>query len=91
MIDRITPSRPAAVAVSEPFKARGPVPAAVETAGAVPRGASALVSEPRRMAADGPPMDTGRIDRLRASLADGSYVIDAGRIAAAMIAAERSA
>lgn len=91
MIDRISPSRISAPGIADARAARASLPASVDRVRAAEEPASSLVSEPRRMAAEGPPIDAGRVDRLRSAIADGSYAIDAERIAAAMMASEHIA
>jgi negative regulator of flagellin synthesis FlgM len=89
MIDPISSRRIATPGVTD---ARAPTTitrAPTEAARAVPETASSLTSEPRRMAAEGPPIDAARVDRLRSAIVDGSFVVEPDRIAAAMIAGER--
>ncbi len=91
MISPVTPNRIAAPSVAD---ARAPN-AALKNAGvggrvdAVAASAPSLTNEPRRMAAEGPPIDTARVERLRMAIADDSFIIDPARIAAAMISAEQ--
>lgn len=89
MIDRITPSR---IGLTPSGTARTGNAVTVSAALVAPALATpqALVAEPRRIATADAPLDMPRIDRLRAALADGSYIIDPERIAAAMIAAEQT-
>jgi negative regulator of flagellin synthesis FlgM len=39
-----------------------------------------------RLRALGPPIDTNRVEEIRAAIANGNYTVDADRLAAAMIA-----
>lgn len=91
MIDRITPSRIAAPSVADARAPHGVAPKALDAEQSATPVASSLTSEPRRMAAEGPPIDGARVERLRAALLDGSFAVDPERIAAAMIAGERGA
>jgi negative regulator of flagellin synthesis FlgM len=50
-----------------------------------------LAAEVRALLAEPAPIDSARVARLRAALADGSYRIDPAQIAAAMILAEHHA
>lgn len=50
---------------------------------------SALALQQAARAGDAPVIDSQRVERLRQALADGSYKIDAGRIADRMLALEQ--
>lgn len=89
MIERITPSHIAVPSVADARAPQTAAPVATDQARPAAPVASPLTGEPRRMAAEGPPIDGARVERLRAALADGSYAVDPERIAAAMIASER--
>ena len=81
-----TPTRAAAL---ESGNARSSATAASPTL-AVTRSAEPLALSPTTQAARdlsaAPPVDTAKIAALRAQIADGSYTVDPGRIADAMIA-----
>jgi flagellar biosynthesis anti-sigma factor FlgM len=62
-----------------------------KTASPQPQAMTGLSDLPRRIAAEGPPMNAERVGELRAAIADGSYRPDPATIAAAMLEAERSA
>jgi negative regulator of flagellin synthesis FlgM len=89
MIDRLSPSRVGTPSVAD---ARAPraISASVAAAPSTTEATPSLASEPRRIAAEGPPIDAARVERLRGAIADGSFVVDAQRIATAMIAAEQN-
>jgi negative regulator of flagellin synthesis FlgM len=89
MIDRISPQRPALPVAGDVSRSRVTVPTTVEAAPPVSETVSLLVTEPRRLAGEGPPVDAARVAQLRAAIADGSYGIDPERIAAAMLASEQ--
>lgn len=90
MIDRIPSSRIAASGAADARATRISVLAAPMHERSAAAASPSLANEPRRMVAEGPPIDAGRVERLRASLAEGSFVIDPERIAAAMMAAEQA-
>ncbi len=50
---------------------------------------SALALQEAARTGDAPAIDAQRVERLRQSLADGSYKVDAGRIAERMLALEQ--
>ena len=59
----------------------------IATHGGTTRGAIADDATPAaRLAKLGPPIDINRVGVIRAAIADGSYTVDADRLAAAMLA-----
>ena len=82
----LSPTRAAAL---EPGSARSTATVASPTL-AVTRAADPFALSPTEHAARdlaaAPPVDTAKIAAIRAQLADGSYTVDPGRIADAMIA-----
>lgn len=54
----------------------------------VAEGATTAKGPAARLAAEGPPIDSAKVDAIRAAIADGTYRIDPDAIAARMIDAD---
>lgn len=73
--------------------ARQPRDAAKPTPKALPAVSGGVTSEVRGLARDmaaSPPVDSGRVAAIRSAIATGSYIVDAGRLADAMISSAMS-
>ena len=71
-----------AAKLRESVQTKAPAPAAQEAAPVV---AAAMATPASRMAAQGAPIDIGRIQRVKAAIASGNYPVDPDKIAEKML------
>jgi negative regulator of flagellin synthesis FlgM len=82
MVSPISNSGPGAVDTQKLVKA-SPAPATTSGKASVEGAASTPAA---RLASLGPPIDVTRVGEIKAAIAQGSYTVDADRLAAAMLA-----
>ena len=86
MIDPVHSQTTSAVGLA-PMAGRGAAVAPASVTSNGPESAAAVRTTARTVAELGPPVDGERVSALKAAIADGSYRIDPGKIADALIAA----